>query len=110
LRTSTFTGVVYADPVLGETDGAAVTRVFFGPGGRTYWHSHSAGQLLLAVAGKGLICVRGGEAEVIAEGDVVWSPPGEVHWHGGGPATTLMHLAVSLGTATWLVTRREGRA
>lgn len=35
-------------------------------------------------------------------GDTVWVPPGEVHWHGGAPGSYLLHLAVSLGTTSWL--------
>jgi len=29
-------------------------------------------------------------------------PPGERHWHGGGPETLMLHQAVSLGTTNWL--------
>jgi quercetin dioxygenase-like cupin family protein len=102
LRTDTFTGVVYADPVLAGDGDAAVNGVFFTPGARTYWHSHESGQFLYVVSGSGLICAEGGSNRVIRAGDVVWVPPGERHWHGGGRATTLLHLAVSLGQTTWL--------
>lgn len=108
-RTSTFTGLVYGAPVLEGAEGVAVNNVFFGPGARTYWHSHGSGQLLLAVAGAGLICAGDGTAEELRAGDLVWSPPGERHWHGAGPDTMLLHIAVSLGTTTWLdeVTEEE---
>lgn len=102
LRTDTFTGLVYADPVLAGEEGVAVNGVFFAPGARTYWHSHESGQFLYVVSGSGLICAQGGRSHVIRAGDVVWCPPGEPHWHGGGPMTTLLHLAVSLGQTTWL--------
>lgn len=102
LRSDTFTGVVYADPVLAGEEGVAVNGVFFAPGARTYWHSHESGQFLHVVSGSGLICAEGGHSHVIRAGDVVWCPPGEPHWHGGGPTTTLLHLAVSLGQTTWL--------
>jgi quercetin dioxygenase-like cupin family protein len=102
LRTDTFTGVVYADPVLAGDEDAAVNGVFFTPGARTYWHSHGSGQFLYVVSGSGLICAEGGDSRIIRAGDVVWVPPGERHWHGGGPTTTLLHLAVSLGQTTWL--------
>jgi quercetin dioxygenase-like cupin family protein len=110
-RSETFTGLVYADPVLDAADGAAVNGVFFAPGARTYWHSHGSGQILYVVAGQGLICSEGGHSEIIGAGDLVWVPPGERHWHGGGPSTTLLHLAVSLGPTTWLqeVTDEEYR-
>jgi quercetin dioxygenase-like cupin family protein len=108
-RSGTFTGLVYTDTVLDGSEGVAVNAVFFAPGARTYWHSHESGQLLYVVSGSGLVRSEGEPSEVIGVGDVVWVPPGERHWHGGGPDTTLLHLAVSLGTTTWLqeVTEEE---
>jgi quercetin dioxygenase-like cupin family protein len=101
LRTATFTGVVYGDPLLDGTAGVAVTSVFFAPGGRTYWHSHAGGQVLHVVSGSGLIGVEGERPRPLGAGDVVWAPPGELHWHGGGQGSALLHLAVSLGTTSW---------
>lgn len=101
LRTATFTGVVYGDPLLDGTDGVAVTSVFFAPGARTHWHSHAGGQVLQVVSGSGLIGVDGELPRPLGAGDVVWAPPGELHWHGGGPDTALLHLAVSLGVTSW---------
>jgi len=101
-RTATFTGLVYVDPVLASADGVAVNRVFFGPGSRTYWHSHERGQLLQVISGLGLICAEGDLPWSLEAGDVVWAAPGERHWHGAGPETLMLHLAVSLGTTTWL--------
>jgi quercetin dioxygenase-like cupin family protein len=101
LRTATFTGLVYADPLVGGTDGVAVTSVFFAPGARTYWHSHAGGQVLHVVSGSGLIGIEGEPPRPLGAGDVVWSPPGELHWHGGAPDTALLHLAVSMGATGW---------
>jgi quercetin dioxygenase-like cupin family protein len=101
-RTGTFTGLVYLDPVLASADGVAVNRVFFAPAARTYWHWHEQGQLLSVLAGSGLICAEGDMPWSLETGDVVWVPPGEHHWHGAGPDTMLLHLAVSLGTTNWL--------
>ena len=30
----------------------------------------------------------------VRAGDVVWFDPGEKHWHGAGPATTMVHIAM----------------
>lgn len=98
---STFTGAVWADPVLPTTDGVTVNSVFFPPGGRTYWHSHASGQVLHVHAGSGLVCADGEAPRRIRAGDVVWAPPGERHWHGAAPGSFLHHLAVSLGTTHW---------
>jgi quercetin dioxygenase-like cupin family protein len=101
-RTATFTGLVYVDPVLASADGVHVNRVFFGPAARTFWHWHERGQLLTVMSGHGLICAEGGQPSPLEAGDVVWVPPAERHWHGAGPETLMMHLAVSLGTTNWL--------
>ncbi|HXZ63516.1 MAG TPA: cupin domain-containing protein [Streptosporangiaceae bacterium] len=102
LRTATFTGTVYGDALLDGTDGAAVTSVFFAPGGRTFWHSHEHGQVLHVLEGRGQVATEGHAPQPIGPGDVIWAPPGEVHWHGGGPGSMVLHLAVSLGRTTWL--------
>lgn len=101
-RTATFTGLVYVDPVLASADGVNVNRVFFGPAARTFWHWHERGQLLAVTSGQGLICAEGGLPSSLEPGDVVWVPPAERHWHGAGPKTLMLHLAVSLGTTNWL--------
>jgi quercetin dioxygenase-like cupin family protein len=36
----------------------------------------------------------GGPVEEIRPGDVVWISPGEKHWHGATPTTTMTHIAV----------------
>jgi quercetin dioxygenase-like cupin family protein len=100
-RTASFTGLVYVDPVL-TTDGVAVNRVFFAPGARTFWHWHEGGQLLQVISGHGLICAEGELPWSLEAGDVVWAPPGERHWHGGGTETLMMHLGVSFGATNWL--------
>lgn len=101
-RTATFTGLVYGDALLSSADGTAVNSVFFAPGARTFWHSHERGQVLHVLSGRGLISRQGEGARQLDPGDIVWVPAGEVHWHGGGADTMLVHLAVSLGQTTWL--------
>lgn len=100
-RSATFTGTVYADQLLDGTEGAAVTSVFFAPGARTHWHSHEHGQVLHVLEGRGVVGTKDGAPQPIGAGDVVWAPPGEVHWHGGGPDSMVLHLAISLGPTSW---------
>jgi quercetin dioxygenase-like cupin family protein len=100
-RTENFTGPVYGDPVL-RADGVVVNTVTFTPGARTYWHTHERGQLLVVAAGTGYVRLRGDEAQPLRAGDVVWIEPDEEHWHGAGPDSLLVHIAVSLGTTSWL--------
>jgi quercetin dioxygenase-like cupin family protein len=101
-RGATFTGRVWADPVLGAQDGVMVNNVFFEPGARTYWHTHDVAQVLHVVAGEGRVQSRDGTGSKLRAGDVVHIPAGEEHWHGGAPGSYLLHLAISVGTTKWL--------
>ena len=98
--TGTFTGRALFDPVLDEP-GARVNSVLFEPGARTYWHSHTGGQVLMATVGRGVVETRDGDLRALQAGDVVWAPPGEVHWHGAGPGSFLAHTAISIGETVW---------
>jgi quercetin dioxygenase-like cupin family protein len=98
---TTFTGTVWADPVMPATDGVTINTVFFAPGGRTYWHAHERGQILHVTAGQGWVCLEGKEPQVIRQGDVVFIGPNERHWHGASADSYLVHIAISLGKNTW---------
>ena len=91
-----FTGTVRIDPLFQPNDparaaGAAVT---FEPGARTAWHTHPLGQTLIVTAGFGWTQREGGPIEEIRPGDVVWFAPGEKHWHGAAPTTSMTHIAI----------------
>jgi quercetin dioxygenase-like cupin family protein len=103
LFTKTFTGTVYGDRIVSDDGEAAINvgSVLFHPGARTYWHSHSRGQVLLVTSGEGRIRIAGGDGRRIRAGDVVQADPGEVHWHGAGPDTYMVHTAVTLGITSW---------
>ncbi|CAN5809469.1 cupin domain-containing protein [soil metagenome] len=91
-----FTGAVRIDPLFEATDPARGrgVSVTFEPGARTAWHTHPLGQVLIVTAGCGR-SQRWGEAiEEIRPGDVVWIPPGEKHWHGAAPTTSVTHIAL----------------
>jgi quercetin dioxygenase-like cupin family protein len=100
-RGPTFTGAVWADPVMPTTDQVTINNVFFSPGARTYWHTHEYGQVLHVTAGKGWICLEGEAPQAIRQGDVVWIGPNERHWHGAAADTYMIHMATSLGAAVW---------
>jgi quercetin dioxygenase-like cupin family protein len=101
-RTSTFTGEVWAAPVIPPRDELTINTVNFAPGARTYWHSHQDGQVLQVLAGEGRIATRGSAPQVLRPGDTVWAPPGEEHWHGAADGMFLVHTAISLGPVHWL--------
>ena len=91
-----FTGTVWQDPIIEAPAPARVrcARVSFEPGARTAWHTHPLGQTLYVESGTGRVQSWGEPVRVIRAGDVVWIPPGEKHWHGAGPATAMVHIAI----------------
>lgn len=78
-----------------------VAMLRYEPGARSYWHSHSGGQLLYIVEGEGWVQARGGEAISLRLGDAVSIAPGEVHWHGAKGRGPMAQLAVTTGKPTW---------
>lgn len=100
-RGPTFTGTVWAEPVLRDAPGVVVNTVFFEPGARTHWHTHGTGQVLIVTHGRGLAVNEAGEGGAILPGDVVWFAAGERHWHGAAPDSYLTHVAVSLDGTDW---------
>jgi len=91
-----FTGNVRIDPLFEGSDPARVrgALVTFEPGARSAWHTHPLGQALVVTAGLGWIQRWGGPVEEIRPGDVVWTSPGEKHWHGATPTTAMSHMAI----------------
>jgi quercetin dioxygenase-like cupin family protein len=98
---SQFTGQVFNYLTMPATDGVTINTVTFNPGARTFWHSHTDGQILQVVAGRGLVQSEGAPPVSIAAGDTVWVPPGERHWHGAAPDSFMTHTAISLGPTNW---------
>lgn len=91
-----FTGSVRIDPLVeaeppGRVNAAHVT---FEPGARTAWHTHPAGQTLIVTFGRGRVQREGGPVEEIRQGDTVWFPAGERHWHGAAPDVAMSHVAI----------------
>ena len=92
-----FTGSVRVDQQFqasapGRVSGARVT---FEPGARTAWHSHPLGQTLIVTSGVGRVQRWGNPVDEIRPGDVVWIPPGQKHWHGASPTTSMSHIAIA---------------
>jgi quercetin dioxygenase-like cupin family protein len=91
-----FTGSVRMDPLFQPIEPARAggISVTFEPGARTAWHSHPLGQNLIVTAGCGWVQSWGGPINKIRPGDVIWSGPGEKHWHGATPTTAMSHISI----------------
>lgn len=92
-----FTGSVRIEPLFEATDPSRTSggRVTFEPGARTWWHTHTVGQTLIVTAGSGRVQRWGDPVEEIREGDVVWIPPNQKHWHGSSPNSSMSHIAIT---------------
>ena len=91
-----FTGSVRIDALFNASPPSRTSggRVTFEPGARTAWHAHPLGQTLIVTTGTGWVQPWAGPTQEIREGDVVWIPPGQKHWHGAAPTTSMTHIAI----------------
>jgi quercetin dioxygenase-like cupin family protein len=90
-----FTGAVSGCHLAPAEDAALHAYVVrFEPGGRTAWHSHERGQLLICTEGSGTVVTRDGQVIELVPGVAAWTDPGVDHWHGAGPDTSMTHITV----------------
>lgn len=102
-----FTGEVWLAPLSGKKElNVPMTNVTFEPGCRNSWHSHKAGQLLIATAGIGYYQEKGKPARRLFPGDIVEIAPDVVHWHGAATDSWFAHIAITINpqdnAAVWL--------
>lgn len=102
-----FIGQAYLAPLTSMNElNVPVSNVTFEPGCRNNWHSHKAGQLLIATVGMGYYQEKGKLARKLMPGDVIEIAPDVVHWHGAAPDSWFAHLAVTCNPqankTTWL--------
>ena len=102
-----FIGQAYLAPLTQNKDlNCPIFNVTFEPACRNNWHSHSGGQILVVVGGKGYYQAKGEPARLLLPGDVVEIPANLVHWHGAAPDSWFSHLAIETNPQdnknTWL--------
>lgn len=96
-----FIGQAYLAP-LTQNKGlnCPISNVTFEPGCRNNWHSHTGGQILVVVGGRGYYQARGEAARLLLPGDVVEIPADVEHWHGAAPDSWFSHLAIEANPQT----------
>lgn len=102
-----FTGEVWLASLSEKKElNVPMAHVTFEPGCRNSWHSHKAGQLLIATAGIGYYQEKGQPARRLFPGDIVEIAPDVVHWHGAAPDSWFAHIAITTNpqnnAAVWL--------
>ena len=102
-----FIGDSFLNPLTDPNKTAVfLANVTFEPGCRNSWHSHKAGQMLIATAGVGYYQEKGKPARRLFPGDIVEIAPDVVHWHGAAPDSWFAHVAITCNpqtnAAVWL--------
>lgn len=96
-----FTGEVWLAPLSERKElNVPMSNVTFEPGCRNSWHSHKAGQILIATAGIGYYQEKGETARRLYPGDIVEIAPNIVHWHGAAPDSWFAHIAITTNPQT----------
>ena len=102
-----FTGTAWLNNLVNadSVNQNAVGSVTFEPGARTKWHSHPAGQIILALDGVGYYQEEGKEKVTVRKGEVVKCPIDVPHWHGASADTAFVQIAITgreKGETVWL--------
>ena len=72
----------------------SVGIVNFGRGVRNKFHRHDGDQVLIIIAGKGIVATEG-EKKVVTVGESVVFPAGEKHWHGATQDSEFSHIVIT---------------
>jgi quercetin dioxygenase-like cupin family protein len=70
--------------------------VNFGKGTRNRFHKHNGDQVLIIIAGKGIVATEK-ENRIVTSGDIVVFPAGEKHWHGATEDSEFSHIVITKG-------------
>jgi len=91
-----FTGAVTRQSPVTDNEGSqlSIDYVHFPKRVRNKFHKHSNDQVLIVLKGKGIVATKEKEFEV-KEGDVIWTPANETHWHGALSDSDFSHISVT---------------
>lgn len=91
-----FSGKSWLAPLTTNQDlNVPMNNVTFEPGSRNNWHSHTGGQILIAVGGAGYYQERGKKARPLKSGDIVEIAPNVEHWHGAASDSWFSHIGIT---------------
>jgi quercetin dioxygenase-like cupin family protein len=89
-----FTGTdVTKQALLPNSKEYEINNVNFGKGVRLKFHSHDAEQILLVTSGIGVVATEN-EEKIVREGDIIFIPEGEKHWHGSNGESEFSHIFI----------------
>jgi quercetin dioxygenase-like cupin family protein len=73
--------------------------VSFSAGSRNKFHQHTSDQILIITEGTGVVATDH-EERPVTQGDVVFIPAGENHWHGAPGSTPMSHISIQAKGST----------
>ena len=79
-----------------------VSRIRFEAGARTYWHVHSAGQVIVAEEGQGWYQEKGGAIRTFKPGEAAYLKANTPHWHGATRTSPVVQATMYGGSLKWL--------
>jgi 4-carboxymuconolactone decarboxylase len=89
---SVFTGPdVTRQELASDSSEFDVTVVNFGKGTRNKFHAHDSEQILIVIAGEGIVATKS-EEHTVSKGDVIFIPAEEAHWHGATSNAEFSHI------------------
>jgi quercetin dioxygenase-like cupin family protein len=93
--TPLFTGPeVTRQSLVSDSKELRLSIVNFGKGVRNKFHMHDSDQVLIIIAGKGIVANEKVE-KVVTVGEIVLFPAGEKHWHGATKDSEFSHIVVT---------------
>ncbi len=84
--------------VLGKQDGDvkfSLAKTHWYNGARNIMHTHTEDQLVIVTGGKGVVSL-GKEETIVSEGDIVYIPAGEKHYHGAATDSEFHSYSLTL--------------
>lgn len=107
ITNANFTGTAYLQSLIDadSLNSISVGNVTFEPGARSKWHTHPAGQILLAIDGVGYYQEKGKPKQILKKGDAIKCPPDVPHWHGASADSHFIQVAITgreKGETVWL--------
>ena len=70
-----------------------VNIVHFGKEIRNKFHAHDGEQVLMVTAGTGIVATEK-EKTAVRDGDIIFIPSGEKHWHGATEDSEFSHIYI----------------
>lgn len=83
----------------------SIVYVVFPEGIHNKFHRHSTDQILIVTEGQGFVETKTKKIKV-KEGDIIYTPKGEVHKHGALPGYKFTHISITKSKS--IITQVEG--